>query len=110
MRPRLAVILLAGIVLALLAERFGPGGVQRRGLHAAEEFRELVQPSVAADRRFSAITMGVLTNLTLSVDGEVPDEKALHDLQQMLLAPADAPFRVRMHVTVATGAATRKAE
>jgi hypothetical protein len=66
-----------------------------------------VQPSVASDRRFSAITMGVLTNLTLSVDGEVPDEKALHDLQKIVTAPSDAPFRVRMHVTVTSVAATQ---
>ncbi|HEX8522441.1 MAG TPA: hypothetical protein VF669_09305 [Tepidisphaeraceae bacterium] len=97
---RLLIILVVGAAILLLAETLGPGGVQRRGMKAAESFRQSIAPSLAADPRFARVETSVMTHPSLRVYGEVPDETALSDLQRLVQAPADAPFRVILHAKV----------
>lgn len=109
-RKRLGITVLVVLVAFGIYYPFSPASVQRRGLRAAEDFQKRVEPTIAADPRFSAVTMGVLTNQTLRVDGEVPNDIALHDLQKILVLPTGAPFRIAMRVTVAKGATTGTGE
>lgn len=104
------IILVVGVAMLVLAEAFGPGGVQRRGMKAAQSFRQSIAPALAADPRFAAVKTTVITHPSLRVYGEVPDETALADLQRLVQAPADAPFRVVVHAEVRDLVATRPAD
>ncbi len=106
---RLIVILVLAVVALVLAERYGAGGVQRRGMRAADQLRESIAPSLAADPRFAAVETMVMTHPSLRVYGEVPDAKALEDLKSLAQAPPNAPFIVFFQVKVAEDAATRPA-
>jgi hypothetical protein len=103
---RLILLIIAGAFTLFLAERFGPGGVQRRGLKAAERFGSQIQPIIDRDPRFAAITISVRTNMILMVEGEVSNDQALRDLQKLVQEPAGSPFRTSIHVIIAPNAAT----
>ena len=106
---RLIVILVLAIVALVLAEWYGPGGVQRRGMRAADRLRQSLAPALAADPRFAAVETVVVTHPSLRVYGEVPDAKALEDLKALAQAPPNAPFIVFFQVKIAADAATRPA-
>lgn len=106
---RLLIIVAAGAALLLLAERFGPGGVQRRGMKAAKSFGQSLAPTLAADPRFSAVETTVTTHPGLRVHGEVPDRQALMDLERVTRPPPNAAFRVFMHAEVGDDSGTRPA-
>ena len=59
------------------------------------------------DPRFAAVETSIMTHPSLRAYGEVPDEEALQDLQQLMQAPPNADFHVIIDVKVAHGAATR---
>src|SRR5688500_4628838 len=99
MRRLLVILVLAGVVL-ILAERYGPGGVQRRGMRAADRFRASITPALTSDPRFAAVDTMVVTHPSLRVYGEVPDGKALEDLKALAKAPPNAPFIVFFQVKV----------
>lgn len=107
---RVLTIVAVGTALLLLAEAFGPGGAQRRGLKAAHSFRQRIAPALAGDARFAAVETRVMTHPSLRVYGEVPDEAALSDLRRLVQTPPDAPFRVIMHATVRGRPETRPAD
>jgi hypothetical protein len=114
MRFRILAIVVAGVVLLVLAERYGPGGVQRRGMRAMNEIRRRVEPALAADPRFKDVRMTVSTHPGLVVRGEVADAKALDDLRAAVAAapgvPADGMSRVIWRVEVQGGPATTSSE
>lgn len=110
MGRRLLIILVVGAAILVLAEAFGPGGVQRRGMKAADAFRQSISPALAADPRFAAVETSVMTHPSLRVYGEVPDDAALADVQRLVQAPMDARFRVSMDVKVRVITATRPAD
>lgn len=100
---RLLVIIAVGGVALLLAERFGPGGRQRRGSKAAHEFHARIAPTLAIDPRFVAVETRLTSHPAIYVHGQVPDARALADLQQLFQVPSDVEFRVIMNVAVAGG-------
>jgi hypothetical protein len=111
MRTRMIVILSAGALLAALTELFGPGGVQRRTIAAAERFRDsAVAPVLASDPRFRLLTATVATNGMLVIHGVVADQETLDDLKSSIHPPPNAPFRFLYRVDVDPIAATQAAQ
>lgn len=107
---RLPIILVVGVAMLVLAEAFGPGGVQRRGNESGPIVPSKYRSSACGrsaicssqdDRHYPSEPSGVC---------EVPDETALADLQRLVQAPADAPFRVVVHAEVRDLVATRPAD
>ena len=106
MSRRLMVILAIGSIALAWGWLDGPAARQKRGIKAAENFMEQMEPTLAADSRFAAVTMSVMTHPSLHVHGEVPDEQALQDLKRMVVLPANAKFQLGFRVDV-KAAATR---
>jgi hypothetical protein len=100
------IILCLGIAVLAWLALYGPGATHRRAMRAADALRQQVQPKLASDPRFSRVSLSVWTHPSLQVLGEVPDEAALRDLERLVQAPPDAPFRVMFGVNVASTAAT----
>jgi hypothetical protein len=109
MSRNLIIILALGAVALTWGLLDGPAARQRRGAAQAQAFEASVKPQVSADPRFALIDMGLTTHPALRVYGEVPDEQALRDLNALLVAPADASFRVMVNVRVVADSATRPA-
>jgi hypothetical protein len=109
MSRNLIIILALGAVALTWGLLDGPAARQRRGAAQARTFEASVRAKVAADPRFASVDMGLTTHPALRVYGEVPDERALRDLNALLAAPADASFRVMVNVKVVAEAATRPA-
>jgi hypothetical protein len=107
MGRRLAIILVVGATLLVLAERFGPGGLQRRGSAELRAFRGRVDPAVAADPRFAQVVVHSRTQPALWVTGIVADVAARRDLEAIVRPLADAGFGFHFEVDVAS--ATRPA-
>lgn len=104
---RLIIILVIGGIAFLLAERFGPGGRQRRGAREMHVFLERITPVISNDARFADVHTTTRTNPALVVSGVVNDAAALRDLTQICQAPPDSQFHVLMQVKVAPAPTTR---
>jgi hypothetical protein len=109
MSRNLIIILALGAVALTWGLLDGPAARQGRGAAQARAFEAIVRPKVAADPRFASVDMGLTTHPALRVYGEVPDERALLDLNTLLVAPTDASFRVMVNVKVVAESATRPA-
>lgn len=89
---RLLIIISISLPIIILADIYGPGAQQQRGMREARQFQESIAPKLAADPRFSAVESGVMTHPSLRFYGEVPDERALHDLNELTTPPPAARF------------------
>jgi hypothetical protein len=100
--PRASLVtLFLGVAFLGWCARYGPGAVRQRGANEAIALSRAIKPKLAADPRFARVSMMVWTHPTLEVMGEVPDEKALQDLNRLVQLPPDAHFHLFMHVTAA---------
>jgi len=98
--PRASLVtLLLGVSFLGWCAYFGPGAVRQRGVNEANALSQAIKPKLAADARFARVSMLVWTHPSLEVMGEVPDEKALQDLERLVQLPAGAHFHLFMHVT-----------
>ena len=105
---RLLLILVMGGILAVLANLYGPGGAQRRGMRAAAAHREHIVPAVEADPRFSNVRLAVTTHPGLLALGSVPDSQALTDLERRLQPPDGSEFQLMISVKIVRKATTRE--
>ena len=101
---RLGIIVSVGVCVLILAELYGPGGAQRRGIEGVKQLRASIAPLLASDPRFAAVEVLVSTNPALHFGGNVPDAKALEDLKSAIHLPPHAEFRIIWNVKVASGA------
>jgi hypothetical protein len=110
-RLLLIVVVVGVALLLLLAERYGPGGVQRRGMRVMDDLRERVQPRLSADARFSDVQLTVTTHPGLRVHGEVNHAEDVEELRSIVQAvqgvPPEVKERVIWYVTVRQPAATQ---
>jgi len=77
-------------------------------MNEARVLRESLDPVLAADPRFSRVSLHIMTHPALVANGEVADTKALEDLRNIIVAPKGVHFQVIIHVDIDAEPTTQK--
>ena len=98
----IAVVTMLGVAAVLLIQRFGPYPRQMENMAAAAQHIPILRPLLQKDVRFTNITLSVYSggaNGSLAIDGELPSERDLQDLKQ-IVELSKPPVEVVYHVLV----------